>query len=887
MAKDVKFNIKLRIDGKEAILQASANTRELAKELGIAADRGDEMLKRFQKIASISTALNNAMNGLQQLTGIMQQYTAANAVQVQAETKLETVMRQRMKATDDEIQSIKDLASAQQQLGVIGDEVQLAGAQQLATFLNQKQSIETLLPAMNNLLAQQKGLSATSEDAVQKANLMGKAMQGQVDSLKEVGITFTAAQAQIMKMGNEEQRAAMLAQIITDNVGQMNAALAQTDAGRAQQAANAYGDMKEQVGALFASIEPGLVAVAELGLALSSVATIGAGIKSVSTVFVQLIRNVKLSTVATTAHGVATKIAAAHTKLWQLQLKYANRAQIAWTFGAKAATAQAIAMRAAILGLYAVSGLGIAIAAVTTAISLFGQKADDSTKVMQENQKQANAMRAAYEQEEGAITQSRAALEVNIARLRDFNGTKDQERKLVEEMNTAYGDTMGYFATVAEWYKALTANSEAYCKQMIVEARTRSLANAIAQKEQENYNLVYDEKGQSRKYSRKREREQVLTGYGPGGYAVYEQGAEIAGTSDYDKAIKQYRDNLAEINAMKEQMKQAVDELNAISFSVTGKKQKPGTPDATKGKATPEPDVPIKTENLQNLKEYADAIAYYQQQQQTADLSEVKGIQEKIDKLKEERDAYLGITRAKVESVEDDTDNQWSGKLETLRDYNLALEHYIGLQQTANKAEYQDLQKTIDAIREKRDEFTGASNQIVQDNESAAESMGTLASAMGQLGGSIEGQAGQWLQWGANLLQAIAKAIPAIMSLTAAANAEANVNAKGAAAKAANSVAGIPFVGPAMAVAAIASVVAALASIPKFAKGGIAYGPTLGMFGEYPGASSNPEVVAPLDRLRSLIQPQYSGFSGEVEFKIKGRRLVGILQNENNRERRG
>ena len=416
MAKDVKFNIKLRIDGKEAILQASANTRELAKELGIAADRGDEMLKRFQKIASISTALNNAMNGLQQLTGIMQQYTAANAVQVQAETKLETVMRQRMKATDDEIQSIKDLASAQQQLGVIGDEVQLAGAQQLATFLNQKQSIETLLPAMNNLLAQQKGLSATSEDAVQKANLMGKAMQGQVDSLKEVGITFTAAQAQIMKMGNEEQRAAMLAQIITDNVGQMNAALAQTDAGRAQQAANAYGDMKEQVGALFASIEPGLVAVAELGLALSSVATIGAGIKSVSTVFVQLIRNVKLSTVATTAHGVATKIAAAHTKLWQLQLKYANRAQIAWTFGAKAATAQAIAMRAAILGLYAVSGLGIAIAAVTTAISLFGQKADDSTKVMQENQKQANAMRAAYEQEEGAITQSGGRDEHRIRR---------------------------------------------------------------------------------------------------------------------------------------------------------------------------------------------------------------------------------------------------------------------------------------------------------------------------------------------------------------------------------------------------------------------------------------------------------------------------------------
>ena len=68
-----------------------------------------------------------------------------------AETQLTTVMRQRMGATDDEIASIKQLASEQQKLGVIGDEVQLAGAQQVATFLKEKSSIETLLPAMNSL----------------------------------------------------------------------------------------------------------------------------------------------------------------------------------------------------------------------------------------------------------------------------------------------------------------------------------------------------------------------------------------------------------------------------------------------------------------------------------------------------------------------------------------------------------------------------------------------------------------------------------------------------------------------------------------------------------------------------------------------------------------
>ena len=38
-----------------------------------------------------------------------------------------------------------------------------------------------------------------------------------------------------------------------------------------------------------------------------------------------------------------------------------------------------------------------------------------------------------------------------------------------------------------------------------------------------------------------------------------------------------------------------------------------------------------------------------------------------------------------------------------------------------------------------------------------------------------------------------------------------------------------------------------------FANGGIISGPTLGLMGEYPGASHNPEVVAPLDKLKSLI----------------------------------
>ena len=59
-------------------------------------------------------------------------------------------------------------------------------------------------------------------------------------------------------------------------------------------------------------------------------------------------------------------------------------------------------------------------------------------------------------------------------------------------------------------------------------------------------------------------------------------------------------------------------------------------------------------------------------------------------------------------------------------------------------------------------------------------------------------------------------------------------------------------------VTAASAAKAALQNVTALAQGGISYGPTLALVGEYSGARSNPEVIAPLDRLQSLIQPAYS-----------------------------
>ena len=73
--------------------------------------------------------------------------------------------------------------------------------------------------------------------------------------------------------------------------------------------------------------------------------------------------------------------------------------------------------------------------------------------------------------------------------------------------------------------------------------------------------------------------------------------------------------------------------------------------------------------------------------------------------------------------------------------------------------------------------------------------------------------------------------------------------------------------------------------VTPFADGGIVYGPTLSIMGEYAGARSNPEVIAPLSKLKALIGDNGSG-GGRLEARLRGRDLVLALANETRISRR-
>lgn len=165
-----------------------------------------------------------------------------------AQTRLGAVMQNTMNARREEINSVIALTAAQEKLGVVGADVQLAGAQELATYLSRRESLEKLIPVMNNMLAQQYGLNASQEQASNIASMLGKVMDGQTGALSRYGYKFDAAQEKILKYGNEAQRVAVLFDVVNASVGGVNQALAQTPEGMLKQQENAIEGLQARFG---------------------------------------------------------------------------------------------------------------------------------------------------------------------------------------------------------------------------------------------------------------------------------------------------------------------------------------------------------------------------------------------------------------------------------------------------------------------------------------------------------------------------------------------------------------------------------------------------------------------------------------------------------------
>ena len=159
----------------------------------------------------------------------------------------------------------------------------------------------------------------------------------------------------------------------------------------------------------------------------------------------------------------------------------------------------------------------------------------------------------------------------------------------------------------------------------------------------------------------------------------------------------------------------------------------------------------------------------------------------------------------------------------------------------ALKAEYDNLANSIDGSVKKQEELKELANLMSVEVSGAFDTMS--GNMIDSLGLASEGMHG----YIKGLLKTVAKLI-SMMLAQSISQSIAGATASGAATGPA-----AVFTTPAFIATAVGGVLAAFASIPKFAEGGLAFGETLSIVGDNPNAKTDPEVIAPLSKLKDLI----------------------------------
>ena len=334
-------------------------------------------------------------------------------------------------------------------------------------------------------------------------------------------------------------------------------------------------------------------------------------------------------------------------------------------------------------------------------------------------------------------------------------------------------------------------------------------------------------------------------------------------------------------------------------------------------KARQEQQVPDDVDKLNNIKELQLAIDFYKKQLLNADKEELQAIDEIIAQIQNKKNAINDI--ADIEQIKSITD-----ELKNVKGYKLKVEvDKIGLQNiqsyilklhnilinagdSVSEKQRQQIKKLI-LQWQKYAKVAKASTISFKKAWNAVEDIGFGIENISNLckGGASDWQIFTGIVDSAILIfEGFAGVVNIIKTLAAVSKAATTTQATAAAADTVSTKveamayrelaasefmaahADIPFVGAGIAegfIAQMLATVGAVAATP-FANGGIVYGPTIALTGEYAGASSNPEVIAPLSKLKDIIAGkghyvEVVGDNRTIKAVVKGQDIEIALAN--------
>ena len=262
MAKTIGVLLSLKDQFTTPLQKATKSVKNMDRQL----EKAGNQVKAFGRkikdgMKSVAKWAAIGFGALTAAAGVfIKQSIDAAKDKLKADKMLETNLMKQANFKKEHIQMLKDEASALQDVGVVGDDVAVAGAGQLAIYKLKAEQIKTILPVIDDMVAKEKGFNGTQEDAIAMADVFGKAVEGKTKGLVKYGVSLTDAEEKLFKTMKREQRAEFLNKKLTAAIGGTNKALRETDEGKIVAAKGAWGDMQAELGK---KLMPKLGAIAE------------------------------------------------------------------------------------------------------------------------------------------------------------------------------------------------------------------------------------------------------------------------------------------------------------------------------------------------------------------------------------------------------------------------------------------------------------------------------------------------------------------------------------------------------------------------------------------------------------------------------------------------
>lgn len=411
------------------------------------------------------------------------------------------------------------------------------------------------------------------------ANMEAAGMRGS-DAYNELAQKAGALQDNIQDARNEIKRYASDTRLLDDTVDIVTTASAAWQV--YQGAVNAFGIESKEAMEAMAKLQ-GIIAITNGLQKLNAQFTNNA--TATYKVYHAVLRFIGLEE---KANAVQTAAATAATEANTVAVEANAAAQTANAVATNGATVATKAFRTALI----TTGIGAFVVAVGALIAYWDDLKEffggmtDAEKAAIETQ---NILNETTKDSQKAYGKAAAEMELYKEKVETFNGTQEQEKQLVDELNTKYGDALGKYKTLEEWKNRLGEAGEAYCEVLRKEAELTALLDA--------YQDAYLEKLEIRqKYER-------------GDYSKWyrTKAGELKVMRDEQKVVDD------RIKSIKDQMKKVVAEqktltsvfdININKTTTTTTKTKPeGTKDTTKDAEKQQKellDIERKTQELRN-----------------------------------------------------------------------------------------------------------------------------------------------------------------------------------------------------------------------------------------------------------------------------------------------